>query len=160
MSQFLWRQSKLLKLWPVWNIFMHIFLSLQICINFMIITSCNLEAYKNHIMSCCPKVAWGELKNPNYQEKGKVEKVILYKCNLQRLEYWLLLPFFSFLDWRFEYLLCWSRSKMYHLELRHFWFQWRAFKTNMWFVRRCWYEILHTTNIFFKFNYIFFCTSM
>ena len=53
----------------------------------VIITSCNLKAYKNHIMSCCPKVSWGELKNPNYQEKGKVEKVILYKCNLQRLEY-------------------------------------------------------------------------
>ena len=59
-----------------------------------IITSCNLKAYKNYIMSCCPKVAWGELKNPNYQEKGKVEKVILYKCNLQRLEYWLLLRIF------------------------------------------------------------------
>ena len=42
-------------------------------------------------MSCCPKVAWGELKNPNYQEKGKVEKVILYKCNLQRLEYGLVI---------------------------------------------------------------------
>ena len=57
----------------------------------VIITSCNLKAYKNHIMSCCPKVAWGELKNPNYQEKGKVEKVILYKCNLQRLEYGLVI---------------------------------------------------------------------
>merc|ERR1712038_1745798 len=30
---------------------------------------------KNHIMSCCPKAAWGELKNPDYKEKGTVEKV-------------------------------------------------------------------------------------
>ena len=49
-----------------------------------IITSCNLKAYKNHIMSCCPKVAWGELKNPNYQEKGKVEKVILLQSTKTR----------------------------------------------------------------------------
>ena len=41
----------------------------------------------NHIMSCCPKVAWGELKNPNYQEKGKVEKVELCKQTLQTLKY-------------------------------------------------------------------------
>ena len=28
-------------------------------------------------MSCCPKSAWGELKNPDYKEKGTVEKVRL-----------------------------------------------------------------------------------
>ena len=27
------------------------------------------------IMSCCTENAWGELKNPNYKEKGIVEKV-------------------------------------------------------------------------------------
>ena len=33
----------------------------------------------NHtIMSCCPKTAWGELKNPNYQEKGQVERVCTF----------------------------------------------------------------------------------
>ena len=30
-------------------------------------------------MSCCPKSAWGELKNPDYKEKGTVEKVRLVK---------------------------------------------------------------------------------
>ena len=30
-------------------------------------------------MSCCPKSAWGELKNPDYKEKGIVEKVRLVK---------------------------------------------------------------------------------
>ena len=29
-----------------------------------------------HKMSgCCPTTAWGDLKNPNYKEKGTVEKV-------------------------------------------------------------------------------------
>jgi hypothetical protein len=27
-------------------------------------------------MSCCPENAWGDLKNPDYKEKGSVEKVI------------------------------------------------------------------------------------
>ena len=25
--------------------------------------------------SCCPSTSWGELKNPDYKEKGVVEKV-------------------------------------------------------------------------------------
>ena len=60
----------------------------------VIITSCNLKAYKNHIMSCCPKVAWGELKNPNYQEKGKVEKVILYKCKSSKTRILIIVTYF------------------------------------------------------------------
>ena len=36
---------------------------------------------RNHIMSCCPKAAWGELKNPDYKEKGTVEKVWFAQCS-------------------------------------------------------------------------------
>ena len=30
---------------------------------------------KRSIMSCCPSTAWGQLNNPDYKEKGQVEKI-------------------------------------------------------------------------------------
>ena len=33
------------------------------------------KRFNSKIMSCCPSTAWGELKNPDYKEKGKVEKI-------------------------------------------------------------------------------------
>ena len=47
--------------------------------SFILFTFLDLLATVN-CQACCPEGAWGELKNPNYQDLGKVEE--LYKSSM------------------------------------------------------------------------------
>ena len=103
-------------------------------------------------MSCCPEGALGKLGTQGYVAKVDL---VLTKCKVSTKS-----PHFKgscWESWWFGYLLCGIRTKVYYLELWHFWiwfWQNKVRSSSETFSRASWFLSRQTADLFAEAGYL------